>query len=209
MPMLPPRWAAVPRVLVAVRAIEDGLAAGHVADATDRATLARLSGAFPDAIRWRALGERRYRALRPATPTGVLYLVVLVTPDRARWQAAEVTDELIERMGAETALEWAWHKVAARMIHELLPECLVPGCTGKGSYLFVAAGHGRLGGVRRAPGDELRLCPAHAHDVYCAQGAMSSDELAGWLRPDARAELDDPLYPKPVPLSLHLKGPTS
>jgi len=70
-------------------------------------------------------------------------------------------------------------------LEDALPECVVPGCTDKGRYIFVAAEPGRLAGRDWEPGDQIRICPRHGHDIYRAQGARGMNQLAEWLRPDA------------------------
>lgn len=82
---------------------------------------------------------------------------------------------------AQTA-ETLWHEA----LEAALPQCVVPGCTNKGRYTFTAAERGRLAGRDWQPGDEIRICPDHGHDVLLAQGAYGMDQLAEWLKPDAR-----------------------
>lgn len=78
-----------------------------------------------------------------------------------------------------------------QMIEDALPNCVVPGCAEKGRYTFTAAEYGRLAGREWQPGDQIRICPNHGHDIYRAQGAYGLDQLADWLRPDARYDTLD------------------
>lgn len=77
-----------------------------------------------------------------------------------------------------------WHARA----EELIPQCVVPGCAEKGRAVLVADERGRLAGRPWERGDKIRLCPEHADDVYRAFGAYGLDNLAEWLRPDARLD---------------------
>jgi hypothetical protein len=71
------------------------------------------------------------------------------------------------------------------------PPCVVSGCTAKGTTNYTAAGRGRLAGRDWEPGDRIDLCPAHGYDVLHAQGVYGVDQLAAWLRPDARPDALD------------------
>lgn len=66
--------------------------------------------------------------------------------------------------------------------------CIAPGCDGNSRLVFAAVESGRLAGRDWRAGDEIRLCPAHGNDVYQAQGVYGVDQLAEWLRADARLE---------------------
>lgn len=77
-----------------------------------------------------------------------------------------------------------WHARA----EALIPECVVPGCAEKGRSVFIAAERGRLAGRDWNRGDQIRICPQHAHDIYCAQGVYGIEHLAEWLRPDAKLD---------------------
>jgi hypothetical protein len=68
---------------------------------------------------------------------------------------------------------------------DLIPQCVVPDCGEKGRYVFIADECGRLAGREWNRGDRIRVCPAHAHDIYRAQGVYGIEQLAEWLRPDA------------------------
>ncbi len=80
-----------------------------------------------------------------------------------------------------------WHT----HIEARLPTCIVPDCTDKGRLTFTAAEHGRLAGREWKPGDEIRVCHNHGHDIYRAAGARGIDQLAEWLRPDAKLDALD------------------
>lgn len=69
--------------------------------------------------------------------------------------------------------------------------CVVPGCPDPAREVFTAAERGRLAGREWGPGDEIDLCPPHGRDVRLAQYVHGVDQLAEWLRPDARADLLD------------------
>jgi hypothetical protein len=71
--------------------------------------------------------------------------------------------------------------------------CVAPGCSAVAETVFTVAHDPppellrpwRFAGRDWQPGDEIRLCPPHAHDVYMAQGVYDPSQVAGWLRPDA------------------------
>lgn len=95
----------------------------------------------------------------------------------------------IELSGTDTD-EAIWCARAAEAIwHEYeqarLPECLVPDCEDKARLVFVAAENGRLAGRDWRPGDQIRLCPRHGHDVYATSGIYGVENLPEWLRADA------------------------
>jgi hypothetical protein len=83
-------------------------------------------------------------------------------------------------------------RLADHLLRELdrasLPFCIAPNCESLAPMLFVADEYGRLGGRDWQPGDRIRLCPPHAHDIYQAQGVYGRDQLAEWLRPDAKLD---------------------
>jgi hypothetical protein len=72
-----------------------------------------------------------------------------------------------------------------------VPRCVVPGCDALAPRLFVADEYGRLAGRDWKPGDEIRLCVDHGADVWRAQYIYEIDQLAEWLRPDARLDAID------------------
>jgi hypothetical protein len=80
-------------------------------------------------------------------------------------------------------------RLADHLLRELdrasLPFCIAPNCDNLAPTLFIADEYGRLGGRDRQPGDRIRVCPQHAHDIYLAQGVYGREQLAEWLRPDA------------------------
>ena len=80
-----------------------------------------------------------------------------------------------------------WHK------HEesLIPPCVVRGCPHKGRMELTALEEGRLAGRHWLPGDPIRLCHDHYHDVLRASGAYGYDYLADWLKPDATWDTSD------------------
>lgn len=69
--------------------------------------------------------------------------------------------------------------------------CVVPDCTREAREVFTAAERGRLAGREWQPGDQIDLCPPHGYDVHNAQYVYGVDQLAEWLRPDARADVLD------------------
>jgi hypothetical protein len=97
-----------------------------------------------------------------------------------------VTDEVARAAGS-----WAIDELRHELAYRLLPACVVEDCDEKGHAVFVSAERGRLAGREWRKGDEIRLCPKHAQDVYRAQGVFGIDQLAEWLRPDAEARRDD------------------
>jgi hypothetical protein len=83
-------------------------------------------------------------------------------------------------------------RMADHLLYELerasLPFCIAPGCDALAPMLFIADEYGRLAGRDWQPGNRIRLCHRHAHDVYRAQGVYGRDQLAEWLRPDAKLD---------------------
>lgn len=130
---------------------------------------------------WRGKPEdfkvKRYWTYLLGDKHGEAYVTVSVTDDVAREAAAYVEDEMRDQLE-----------------HHLLPTCVVPGCTEKAPTVFVAAENGRLASRAWRKGDAIRLCPPHAHDVYRAQGAFGVDQLADWLKPDAKVSAEDHLW---------------
>ncbi len=63
--------------------------------------------------------------------------------------------------------------------------CIAPDCHGLATTEFAAAEHGRLAGQDWSPGDKIRLCPAHAADIWSTVGKTRPEDIAPWLRPDA------------------------
>jgi hypothetical protein len=94
-------------------------------------------------------------------------------------------------------------RIAAEEIaYQRLPTCIVPGCDDKAPMIFRAAERGRLAGREWQRGQEIRTCPEHGQDVYMAQGARGLNQLAEWLRPDARL---DPLHGREIAESRALR----
>jgi hypothetical protein len=77
---------------------------------------------------------------------------------------------------------------ADEIAYQRLPTCVVPGCDDRAPMIFRAAEAGRLAGQQWQRGQEIRTCPEHGNDIYQAQGARGVDQLAEWLRPDARLD---------------------
>lgn len=71
------------------------------------------------------------------------------------------------------------------------PTCVVPNCGRPAPRLFIADEHGRLAGRWWKPGDEIRMCTHHAHDVYMATSIYGTDGYAEWLKPDANFDTLD------------------
>lgn len=143
----------------------------------------QLQARFPDAENWEDRGDRLYRCTRPAASGYTYYLVgdgwIVGAP------ASEYTDDL---PGAEDMLrDDLRHEAEYRQ----LPTCVVPGCRAKAPWVFKAAERGRLAGRGWEPGDEIRTCPDHGHDIYQAQGVRGRERLAEWLRADAKPDALD------------------
>lgn len=68
---------------------------------------------------------------------------------------------------------------------EIIPVCVVPGCTMHAPRVFTAMIAGRLAARRWQPGDRIRMCPKHGNDLVQAQTAVGVERLPEWLRPDA------------------------
>lgn len=69
--------------------------------------------------------------------------------------------------------------------------CVAPGCAEPARLVFTVAARGRLAGRDWQPGDQVDTCPGHGNDIHRAQHVYGLDQLAEWLRPDARADLLD------------------
>lgn len=127
--------------------------------------------------------EARYRHDRE----GVMPVYVL----RLNSNTHKATFTIAELTLCEEAVIYAWEQLERALVEMALPECVVPGCAEKGRYVFTAAEYGRLAGRDWEPGQEIRICPRHGHDIYRAQGAYGLDQLAEWLQPDARYDALD------------------
>ena len=114
---------------------------------------------------------------------------------RAHHIEATVTVAEIQR--SPEIVAWVWEQLERGLADMALPGCVVPGCNQRGRMTFTAAEQGRLAGREWQPGDEIRLCPRHGHDVYRAQMSQMSlgvVQLADWLQPDARGPRPRTLY---------------
>lgn len=144
-------------------------------------TAESLRQQFPDAGNWQLLGDGLWRA-RTDSPFQH-YRYVLVDDEHGVWASMLATAEPMPGLEAEVR-----RTLTAEIEHMLLPTCIVPGCQEKAPLMFKAAEYGRLAGRDWVPGQEIRVCPDHGQDIYRAQGARGVDELAEWLKPDARLD---------------------
>lgn len=179
--------AAVDRLFEVVDPVEAAMVGDRVDAGRDGGhddiMIGVLKRSLADGTYWRALGDGRYRCVRADPVVGLLYVAIRTTPDGQRMFRYDSIADNVVRFGA-AGVERAWRRVQAALDEYLLPVCLAPGCTDKGRVLFHAAGVGRLGGVLRRPGDELRLCAPHAAEVHRAQAAVTRGELPRWLATD-------------------------
>lgn len=150
---------------------------------TDRATtIQRLRWQFHDRVApdtWRYVGFGGDELYRGTLRFPDQHLYVLVRD--GHYAAAPATAEPLPGLQAEVL-----RHLNAEIDHQMLPTCVVPGCGEKAPYRFTAAERGRLAGRDWARGEEIRTCPEHGEDIYRAQGVRGRDELAEWLRPDAK-----------------------
>lgn len=137
---------------------------------------------YPGAHGWLQVGENRYTANAGAELGEETLLLVLLNPESKGYVCLPVSKAYLEEDPGFA--EHSWRQMEAKMAREMLPPCVVPDCAEKGGIQFKAAEKGRLGGRDWTPGDQIDLCPTHAHDVYKAQFASRS-ELADWIKPDA------------------------
>lgn len=145
------------------------------------AVIQRLRNLFRDQAdtnTWQLVGDGLYRTVM-RWPDRHLYVLV----DGDRYAAAPATAEPLPGLQAEMR-----RCLQAEIEHQRLPTCVVPGCDEKAPYVFKAAERGRLAGRGWVPGEEIRTCPEHGQDIHRAQGAYGRDELAEWLRPDAKLD---------------------
>jgi hypothetical protein len=133
----------------------------------------------------RRLGCRRVRVWLPGTEMfGPSYRMALLTPDRTRARVWELHEHMIAGADLAGMVARCWERLHRMVEHDLLPGCVVPGCERRGEARLVAAADGPLAGRQWRQGEEIRLCPAHYHDVVCAVGALTRTDLAEWLRAD-------------------------
>jgi hypothetical protein len=135
---------------------------------------------IPEVVAWESLGEQEWR--------GRLHETCLY-----RWCFLLVGEHGFTQTLADEAPgideDRIFRKLAARLEYLSLPPCVVPGCTEKGRVTFTANDDGRLAGHLWQPGDKIDLCAPHGADVFRAHGVYERDQLAEWLRPDARPGL--------------------
>jgi hypothetical protein len=148
----------------------------------------------PGMVGWEHLGPWRWRARQPEDSPGWMrycWLYVLLADRGDGFVKQFVTDELVEDMVAD-ANDRIFGDMQHEIDHHRLPLCVVPGCTEKAPMVFWADEAGRLAGRAWRKGDEIRLCPPHGSDLYRAAGAPGVDQLAEWLRPDAKVDGSGP-----------------
>jgi hypothetical protein len=151
---------------------------------------------FPDVGEWEDRGAGLYRAAgwwhyRYVLIVGALNAVVAgeVVTQPPAWASICVGGAVrgadIDTPGMEAEVR---RRLGQDIEYQRLPTCVVPGCTEKAPYRFKVAERGNLAGRYWVPGEEIRTCPDHGHDIYAAQGAYGRDRLAEWLRPDAKLD---------------------
>lgn len=146
-------------------------------------TIQELRARFPDANNWEDRGDGLYRCTRTFIRGYMYYLV------GDGWYAGAPAHEFVDQKpGMEAEVRRLLEREAE---YQQLPTCIVPGCEEKAPYVFKAAERGYLAGQRWEPGDEIRTCPEHGVDIYRAQGVRGRDQLAEWLRPDAKLDALD------------------
>lgn len=134
----------------------------------------------PTATGWVAAGDRRWRAALPCLDGTVDLLLVI---DAAGEHCAHFALVLAEHgAAAEDVADIVYRQMEAELADAAAPHCAKPDCGRKSSMLFTAAEAGPLAGVQRVPGEEIRFCPTHGHDVYVAAAGAA---IAPWLKPDA------------------------
>jgi hypothetical protein len=155
----------------------------------EQALPAWLGVQMPDVRDWERRGDHRFNG-RAAGFMGANRVFVVSNAEESRYLRRDISeDELAEATAAGFDLEErTFRMLEARMVHELLPTCVVPGCAEKAPVVFTAAESGRLAGRDWQSGDEICLCPPHGNDVYRAQYTVGVHQLAEWLRPDARPD---------------------
>jgi hypothetical protein len=126
-----------------------------------------------------------YERWRGSEPWGIRYIML---DDNGNYASMFTCAEAAAFPDAEAEI---WERLAEEHEYRRLPECVAPGCSEKGPLIFHAAASGRLAGRDWTPGDAINLCPKHAHDVYMVVPGCSVEDLAEWLRPDARRDAFD------------------
>jgi hypothetical protein len=150
-------------------------------------TVEWVTAAMPDVTGWEHLGERRWRGRRGDPLSRPSWLYVLCDEQGRGYVGTSVTVEFVEDFAGDVDTV-VFEELQDKLDYERLPPCVVPGCEEKAPMVFTAAEHGKLAGKEWRRGQEIRLCRRHADDVYRAQGAYGPDQLAEWLRPDARLD---------------------
>jgi hypothetical protein len=151
-----------------------------------------VADAFPRAHSWVQLGPQRWRALEPLMRhvDYVLYVLMASKDGRSYCVGQRVDPATLAQLDrADVELE-IFRELSYQCEDALLPLCVVPGCQERGRMLLHAAEDGRLAGKDWRRGDEIRLCHEHYHDVWKAAGCHDLEQLAEWLRPDAKLEPD-------------------
>lgn len=149
-------------------------------------TVAWVSGIRENHSDWEHLDRWLWRGKTPDFKMNRFWSYILGDGRGGQHIVMTVTDEMARTEGI-----WVLDELRHELAYHLLPVCVVGDCEAKGHAVFVAAEDGRLAGRPWRKGDEIRLCPKHAHDVYRAQGVYGIEQLAEWLRPDAEARRDD------------------
>lgn len=128
---------------------------------------------------------RWYRGRRPwEIRSGLLPVYLCTNTDQAeRPPTPRSEDDAFYALAADSV----WHQI----MEAQLPICVVPECVDKGRVVFTADEKGRLASRDWQRGDKIPVCPKHAHDIYRAAGAYGIDQLAEWLRPDAKLDALD------------------
>lgn len=173
-------------------------------------TIEDLQARFPDAENWEDRGDGLFRGKDASFRyIYVLDLPELRIPRPVKFSVAAIVepDNYMPEMpfdvrrggvaamaaaidvGQDSEAESFIRAELTRQIeYQNLPTCVVPDCVNKAPVEFGAAEHGRLAGSDWRLGDKIRVCPEHAHDIYRAQGVYGRDQLAEWLRPDAKLD---------------------
>lgn len=155
---------------------------GETAEYYPDEELATVARRCPSVRRWRRVKDCRFvgEFELPHFPGAVGVALAANVPDGRTfsWKQVVGSDD-------QPPMEWLWEKFEYEVEYELTPPCAVPDCDGKGLVVMTAMEQGRLAGRSWEPGDKIRLCPEHSHDVIrvCPGG---DDNLPEWLERDAR-----------------------